>query len=558
MIGANSLLRSALMGLPLLALPTLVQAVPALLPDYEADVRDWWAVHPFNPASANYAPQIASPTHTVHLTAGQSIQNAINNLPSAGGTIKLAPGTYSSFQIVGRNNVHIIADQGATITGKSYVSVTSLALNYGDFDRAISGKGQPRDPVQWEAYKNPTRNFYFKGLTFDGLNQGTNATAIQLKRVYDVVFDDCTFQNYFKPTSGHAGNIEGHMGLNNIWVRNSTFKGGAVYATYLDGAHASGMINNTVVGPNYAAGGFLFLTNDDFSEDVNENGRLDRAEERNAKYIVTQGNTVDGRLSNVIQITGENVLATGNLVNGDINRLVGIDPRVAVQNPTVPYHFDNIHVYDNIVTGNVGEGLLRMKNTTQQELDTTWPGRLLPTSGNYTVRDNVVNVLQGKNIPSRVVQEVGPVKLLPKIADDNTLQLHGQWNPAGNNLGTLAIQAYDLRPAEGSTFTLNLAAGGVSDLVDLLAGQLDLTSINDTLALVYAPGQLAGTYTLFRFMDSGNDFGRFGTVTFNGSTLAPAGYHLVYTPTSIQLTNIPEPATAVLLMFGMTLLLKRR
>lgn len=68
--------------------------VPRLDPSYGMDIEQWWLSHPYNPQGPNYDPVITSPSTTVTLNPGGSIQTAINSLPSGGGTIIINPGTY--------------------------------------------------------------------------------------------------------------------------------------------------------------------------------------------------------------------------------------------------------------------------------------------------------------------------------------------------------------------------------------------------------------------------------------------------------------------------------
>lgn len=221
----------------LLLLPVVVSAevastgVPRLDPNYSVNVEQWWASHPFNPESPQYDPQITSPAPVREIPDGASIQQVIDALPAGGGTVKLEPGSYDAFQIVGRSNVHVTADGNAIIRGPVRVASSREAMDYGRYDAAVS-RGR-RNPQIWELHKQPTRNFYFRNLTFDGDHRHVGLVGLQ--RVYDVVFDRCTFQNGVNPKAGHPGQLWGHEGLNNIWCRQCRFLGECGYASYLDG-----------------------------------------------------------------------------------------------------------------------------------------------------------------------------------------------------------------------------------------------------------------------------------------------------------------------------------
>jgi chitodextrinase len=329
--------------------------VPRLDPDYNVKVTSWWATHRFNPESSSYNPAISSPTPIVDLTSGQSIQTAINSLPSTGGTIRLAAGTYSAFDIVARNNVHVISSGGAVIRGHCVVAVSDRARSYADFDRGLHAN----DPNYVRDFRNPTKNFYFKNLIFDG--GGTLQSGMILKRVYDIVFDGCTFRNFYDPRTSHPGVVNGHMGLNNIWFRGCHFVGNSRWVTYLDGCHGCGMINNTIEGPNFGSGGFLFLTNDDFSEDENGNGTIERREERNAKYIVIYNNTYNGSIYSGLQVSGENILFKNNRFTSSVVRALGVDTKWSDINPSLVYASTDIYVVGNTF-GQVVQSLINLFN----------------------------------------------------------------------------------------------------------------------------------------------------------------------------------------------------
>src|SRR5690606_15542914 len=89
--------------------------------------------------------------------------------------------------------------------------------------------------------------------------------------------------------------------------------------------------------------------NDDFTEDLDENGAIERHEERNAKYIVVVNNRFDGSLPTAVQVTGENVLVEGNTASGPFTNFVGVDPRFSHQVPDLSYQFTEIFVRRNSV-----------------------------------------------------------------------------------------------------------------------------------------------------------------------------------------------------------------
>ena len=115
-------------------------------------------------------------------------------------------------------------------------------------------------------------NFFFRDLEFHG--GGKSGNALQLQRVRDVVFENCRFAEFFDRTSKHGA--DEHL------VFDCNFVGSARFAIYLDGAHGSGAIGCRFAGRNDAAmegftsGCVLNLTNDDFTEDIDDSGMIDR------------------------------------------------------------------------------------------------------------------------------------------------------------------------------------------------------------------------------------------------------------------------------------------
>ena len=412
------------------AAPAAHDGVPRIDPDYRKEVQDWWASHPFNPESPRYDPEIRSPEPVVTLKRGDSIQDAIDELPSAGGTIRLTRGDYDGYRGVGRSNVHVLGEEGVVVRGAARYAGSAYALNYGDYDKHVSRRGR-RKAEYWEAHKNPTRNFYVRDVTFDG--GGTLVSAVGFQRVYDAVLDRCTFRNFRNPRRSHPGTVWGHEGLNNIWVRDSKFLGACVYACYLDGAHGCGMINNTVDLSKYN-GGFLYLTNDDFTEDINESGKTDREEERTAKYIVIYGNTYNGNASQALQVTGENILFASNIINGNLGFLVGSDPRWTDSDPEIRYHFYNFRIVNNTVNGNLATAVLFSRNLA--EISCPPNIKHPPRMGKATIEGNTINgtcpqMLKEITLPHPNLRKEGKQEAEfdgPNVVRDNVVK--GQAKPS--------------------------------------------------------------------------------------------------------------------------------
>ncbi|MBD3393364.1 MAG: hypothetical protein GF418_14655 [Chitinivibrionales bacterium] len=303
-------------------------------------VEEWWAAHPFYPESPNYDPAINSPSNEVSVSAGESIQDAVEGLPvETGGTIRLGAGTYRQNVVVQgtpgnpRRHVHILGEDGAVLEGCLTINPSPKADDYDSYDGCLH-----RDDADcWATLLNPAQDVYVKNVVFDGYM--TLKEVIRLHTVRDVIFDSCTFRNVVAsvdyPNNAMAM-INGICQLTNLWFRGCTFQGSEnrtldvtpYNATYLDGLHGGGMIGCTTTN-EYWSNTYLFLTNLDFTEDENGNGQIDYREERECKYVVIYDNEINSGGSAVVAYTGQQLLFAGNAVLAGKNHIMQIEPRVA-------------------------------------------------------------------------------------------------------------------------------------------------------------------------------------------------------------------------------------
>ncbi len=399
--------------------PSMEMLEPRLLldgvPDIDLPVRgtpvdQWWEAHPFNPDSTNYDTNITHDGPVLDVADyGNSIQSAINALPAGGGIIQLAPGgVYGGFSITDRSGVHIVCEGGeATITGFNHLLGSQLMVDYGQFDSWLN----TNDPAAWEAFRNPQSNFYFKNLTFDG--GGTQLYSMMLRRVNDVVFESCTWQNYRDPGDRfHRGVICGAMGMDNVWLMNCHIDGDTPYALYLDGAHVSGVVNTTMSG-NRRQGGLLYLTNDDFTEDVDGDGTYEWHEERNGKYIVIDGcEMVGGNAPSFAAMTSEYSLVQDNVCDHGINTFVSLDSRSGSSKP-VSYEF-----YGNKILGNtLHDSFVAFVKLYNSGYLAAGPNDGVPLMGKYEVAHNTVDQLR---TGTPFVSEAGGPIDGPNYVWDNT------------------------------------------------------------------------------------------------------------------------------------------
>lgn len=391
--------------------------VPSFPVDHNSSVEAWWETHPFNPKSKR--PDIGLVQPVITVPRGANLQEAIDRLPAEGGTLELEPGgEYAAFALVGRSNVHIVGrriDPSRALTdgerpiisgglmeqsSAGHISASELSLEYGSFDKAVSLNDHPNHGEAVAVFRQPARNFYFRDLEFSGNDSTEN--ALQLQCVKDMIFENCRFGGFADRKSTHGALVNGHAGLENIWFFDCEFIGLARYAIYLDGAHGSGAVGcrfaakNEALNEGFTSGVILNLTNDDFTEDVDQSGAIDRFEERNAKYNVYENNQF-GSAPQIFAITGENILIKGNTLEGDCNRFAYFDSRAASTNHGLwdangndhRYEYENLRVENNTVTGACHEAFVLIFHGANG-VESKRPGETTPRMGRWVIKNNFV------------------------------------------------------------------------------------------------------------------------------------------------------------------------
>lgn len=147
----------------------------------------------------------------------------------------------------------------------------------------------------------------------------------------------------------------------------------------------------------------------------------------------------------------------------------------------------------------------------------------------------------------------------------------GTLAPGGNGIfgdliGTLDVEMElaansEVLMNDGSILAIDLAAGNLSDTLNLLSGtgaggdlfaSLNLEAADNTLSLFGAVTPEIGTYSIV----TGLNTGTFETVLYNGVDVTSNGnFGIVYDGTTgITLTIVPEPASVALAAMGLALL----
>jgi hypothetical protein len=378
--------------------------VPTLPIDYSLDVEDWWREHPFNPASPNYKPNIFTETPVVNVNDhGGDVAAAIAALPADGGTILFPDGgTYhvptTGIKIEARNNIHFVSDGRATVTvpaGFNGVPNDNGGYNSVLFQfQSVAGDWHDDNYANDAALANPIRNFYFKNLVFDADGQAN--TIMNFWTTNDVVFDNCEFRG------GVTQEIHIGAWCDNFWARGCFFTGDGSHAVVWDGTHGSGFLN-CKFDFDYHPVAIVFLSNDDCSRDVIDNGVWDDKEVRLGAYIAVVNNVFGENGSNSVEAIAASTrrtLVKDNVSYGNGPRFFGLAPRCTQMgiSPTLNYEY-----YDNRLVGNTTYGTLQNFAVFRTNPD----GNCVPTTaysrtGKYEVRGNVVHSVMGDFVKEEI------------------------------------------------------------------------------------------------------------------------------------------------------------
>jgi hypothetical protein len=298
--------------------------VPSVEPNYGLDINTWWASHPLNPNAPGGIAigAIPNPSPVINLSAAGDLNGTINSSQCASGcTIVLSDGaTYGSFTAYNLSHVHIIANNGATISGRNDVMACSGAENYAQFDFDVWSNNQTPEPyynngTARQCFQNQVSDWYFNHITFDGGNSANQGLVTAAAR--DIVCDNCTFQNYAELNVSYEISLwDADRGVDNHWCRQCHFVGSQRMAIFWDGMHGGGIIDSTFESSFYA----MFVdvsTNDDFTIDLNGDGAYSQSEQRDGQYVVFENNVFNafGPYEGM-NIKGMQSLVDNNTING--------------------------------------------------------------------------------------------------------------------------------------------------------------------------------------------------------------------------------------------------
>lgn len=281
-------------------LPRATPGVPAQPIDWEEPVDRWWANHLYNPCSSRaFRQEVVSPSPRINvaevrdrhpLTKTAGIAEALAQLPAAGGTLWFpkARGPYRITEPEKKALCYYYSQGAILIQRRSHLHFVS--------DGAVLEAAWPlfgfasMEYADQKTFNQPIRDFYFRGLCFDGM--GKSDIACNFIHCADILFDDCVFNNYVFPRAAaegqtarpqswaaHPAPLVATAMTDNLWVRRSTFRG-SMWGVYWDGVHNGGLVNCRFPGP-YRSGPILMMTNNDMA--------CFSPTQRNARYIVIAG-----------------------------------------------------------------------------------------------------------------------------------------------------------------------------------------------------------------------------------------------------------------------------
>lgn len=396
-----------------------LNGVPTMMPNYGEDVEVFWARHPFNPESPNYDPVINYPTPIINIADyGNNIQTAINALPSGGGTVILNNGGYYSGwpDITARTNLYFACTNGtAEIVPGGYIAGCSEAKSYHNHADCANAFNQTCLDCLTEL---ATRNIVFENLELITGGDGWRIVAAK-----DILFLNCTFKGDCTSCTDQYANYRTHFvarqWAENIWAIGCTFTGYRKYHLYCDGVHSLGIVD-CFFDDTTDSGAGIFFANDDFSVDVNQNGRVEPKEARQIKYHIFYGNTFEAANSwtHCILLQGQHNLVKNNTVIGTPRSFVEFKSRFSYLHP--------YHVYEaigNKVISNTTEGCsvewIQMNHLNFEEggnRDVQCPYAVDGVMGKYTVKCNKIN----GSVPV-FINEAGAPQIGPNIVTNNCI-----------------------------------------------------------------------------------------------------------------------------------------
>lgn len=186
---------------------------------------------------------------TIHVPGDYAtIQEAID-AAAPGDTIMVAVGTYAAFQVIGKNNIHIIGAEGATVTTAKFIK-----------DLPVVGNAW----VLAAVYDSEDVNI--EGINFDGTGVSGKGVFVGIAYVDSTGrIADLTVEDVIATSLGAGVAIIGHASISAVEVTGATISNNDDSGIYVCGgstleAHFNSIINNSQCGVLNDGGGMVDAT----------------------------------------------------------------------------------------------------------------------------------------------------------------------------------------------------------------------------------------------------------------------------------------------------------
>ena len=276
---------------------------------------------------------------------GESIQEAINNLPAEGGTVELAAGVHNVYEpiIINRNNVTIQGTHNSEIMSQD-----------SDKDVFVFHHANPTQDEDW-ANMPVLKNFLFKGfkvnstygyihssLISNALIRGYNIENITVEEVLDV-----GWTRYSIMSSPSGGGTTAHS--KDVFIKNNTFYNSDLLSCFGENIH---VLHNTLYAEHINRG--VQLRIDTSNQHVHVIGnRIDNTVAQGwyagivqdiSQYIEIRDNVVIGNRVGIRIAAGpDHVIVSNNTVRGAWYAGIEIDEAYGMDNVTI----SNNRIYNN-------------------------------------------------------------------------------------------------------------------------------------------------------------------------------------------------------------------
>ena len=413
--------------------PGVIKPTDITQENYGRDVENFWATHKYNTASPNYDVTVPTrPGGSLTANGTKSLQQWIYQAVAENKTLVLPAGsTWNACDVIDKSNVHIVCPDPAN---KAKITGLFRVMRSSDWSTSYNDR---------TLIYNPTHNYYFKNISFDGGSGGSPTGGayycVMFLEAHDILFDGCELVNCRNTNRGmHDGNIRTGANVKNIWLVNCYFNVGC-YAVCLDGDQDVGLVNCTI-GPSWVAGGgsICFFTNDDNSYDANANKVMEWNETLITDYGVVANNTWQASTNNLgwaIAYHGAHGLFLNNTVqNRTVGTFLDLNSRWSYKYPGTIYKYYNNVVKGNTVNASVITSFVNWNDNQPGSKAGIPPGLGMLRSSNNTIAGALADA---KWFTSATTYGSGTSSLPTRMEGPNYV-----WNNKSNNLTSNLTVSY--------------------------------------------------------------------------------------------------------------------